>query len=70
MIEPIHNKIFFQRKYLSVQEEYDEGRVVGGKQNRLWICGKYLNLFGEYTESMEKTKKMLPYSSNTSRDIK
>ncbi len=51
MIEPIHNKIFFQRKYLSVQEEYDEVHKIVSE-----YAASIHNFFGEYAESMEKTK--------------
>jgi hypothetical protein len=38
--------------YLSVLREYYEFRIVYGTQNRLLTCGKYINVFGEYTESI------------------
>jgi hypothetical protein len=43
-----------RRMYLSihVHEEYDTVRAVTGTQNRLRICGKYLNLIGEQAKSI------------------
>ncbi len=48
------------RKYLSVYGEYDKLGLFR-TQNCIQICGKYLNIFGEYVERilayMEKTQR-------------
>jgi hypothetical protein len=56
---PSHN---FVRKNV-LCEKGDEITRFDGTQNRLRICSKYLNLFGEYTESIEAHMKKMPKES-------